>query len=94
MLLRRIGAAIVVVVLLFALAGIGSLVVDWAWFSSVGYVGVFWTAFVTKAALFAVACAVSTLLLWANATVALRFASRSRLRVPAAVSPSFVTFQS
>jgi uncharacterized membrane protein (UPF0182 family) len=39
--LRRIGAAIILVVLLFALAGVGGLVVDWAWFSLVGYVGVF-----------------------------------------------------
>ena len=80
--LKRIGAAIAIVVLLFALAGIGSLVVDWAWFSSVGYLGVFWTAFATKAALFAVAFALSTLLLWANATLALRFASGSQLRLP------------
>jgi hypothetical protein len=25
------------------------VVVDWAWFSSIGYVGVLWTAFVPKA---------------------------------------------
>jgi uncharacterized membrane protein (UPF0182 family) len=52
-----------------------SVVVDWAWFSSIGYVGVFWTAFATKAALFVAVFAVSTLLLWANATLAVRFAS-------------------
>ena len=92
--LRRIGAAIVVVVFLFALARFGSLVVEWAWFSSIGYVGVFWTAFATKSVLFVVCFAVSTLFLWANATFALRFASRSPLRVPAAFAPSFVTFQS
>ena len=67
--------------------------VDWAWFSSIGYVGVFWTAFVTKAALFVVVFAVSTLLLWANATLALRFASRPRPRLPAAFDPGFATFQ-
>ncbi len=70
-----------------------SVVVDWAWFSSIGYVGVFWTALATKAALFVVVFAVSTLLLWANATLALRFASRPRLRLPAAFNPGFVTFQ-
>ena len=90
---KRIGATIAVVVLLLALMRIGSLVVDWAWFSSIGYVNVFWTAFVTKAVLFTVAFVVSTLLLWANATFALRFASRSQLRVPTVFSPSFVTFQ-
>src|SRR5208283_1884768 len=92
---RRIGVLIaIVVVALFALGRISSVVVDWAWFSSIGYVSVFWTALATKAALFVVVFAVSTLLLWANATLALRFASRPRLRVPAVFSPSFVTSQS
>src|SRR5208283_1435864 len=91
---RRIGVLIaIVVVALFALGRISSVVVDWAWFSSIGYVSVFWTALATKAALFVVVFAVSTLLLWANATLALRFASRPRLRVPAVFSPSFATFQ-
>ena len=91
--LRRIGVAIAVIVFLFALARIMSVVVDWAWFSSIGYVSVFWTALATKAALFVVVFAVSTLLLWSNATLALRFASRPRLRLPAAFSPGFATFQ-
>ena len=67
--------------------------VDWAWLSSIGYVGVFWTVFAAKAALFVVVFAVSTLLLWANATLALRFASRPRLRLPVAFDPGFATFQ-
>src|SRR5271165_5505066 len=91
--LRRIGVAIAGIVALFALGRIGVVVVDWAWFSSIGYVGVFWTALATKAALFVVVFAVSTLLLSANATLALRFASQSRLRLPAVFSPSFATFQ-
>jgi uncharacterized membrane protein (UPF0182 family) len=66
---RRIGAALAIAVLLFVLSGVGNLVVDWAWFSSVGYVGVFWTAFATKAAVFGVVFAVSALILWANATL-------------------------
>ena len=92
--LRRIGAAIAVIVFLFALARISSVVVDWAWFSSIGYAGVFWTAFAAKAAIFAFVFAITTLLLWGNAAVALRFASSPRLRVPTAFSPSFATFQS
>ncbi len=78
--LRRIGVLIAIVVFLFALASIMSVVVDWAWFSSIGYVGVFWTALTTKAALFVVVFAVSTLLLWSNATLALRVPSLSNLR--------------
>jgi uncharacterized membrane protein (UPF0182 family) len=93
MLLRRIGVLVAIIVFLFALGRISSVVVDWAWFSSIGYVGVFWTALATKAALFVVVFAVSTLLLWANATLALRFASRPGLRVPVVFHPSFATFQ-
>ena len=84
---------VAVIVFLFALARISSIVVDWAWFSSIGYVAVFWTACATKAALFVVVFAVSTLLLWANATLALRFTSRRPLRLPAAFDPGFATFQ-
>jgi uncharacterized protein len=93
MLLRRIGVLVAIIVFLFALGRISSVVVDWAWFSSIGYVGVFWTALATKAALFVVVFAVSTLLLWANATLALRFASRPGLRLPVVFNPSFATFQ-
>jgi uncharacterized protein len=84
MLLRRIGVLVAVIVLLFALGRITSVIVDWAWFSSIGYVGVFWTAFATKAALFVVVFAVSTLFLWANAALALRSAGKPRPRLPAA----------
>ena len=90
---RRFGVPTAVIVLLFALGRITSVLVDWAWFSSIGYVGVFWTAFVAKAALFVVVFAVSTLLLWANASLALRFASRPRPRLPAAFDPGVATFQ-
>ena len=89
---RRFGVPTAVIVLLFALGRITRVVVDWAWFSSIGYVGVFWTAFVAKAALFVVVFAVSTLLLWANASLALRFASRPRPRPPAAFDPGVATF--
>ena len=45
----------------------------------------FWTVFVTKAVLFTAVFAVSTLLLWVNGALALRFASQRRLRLPAAL---------
>ena len=89
--LRRVGVVIAVIVFLIALGRIGSIVVDWTWFLSIGYVGVFWTVFATKAALFVVVFAVSTLLHWANATLALQFASRPRLRLPAAFNLGFAT---
>ena len=89
--MRRIGVLVAVIVLLFALGRITSAVVDWAWFSSIGYVGVFWTIFATKAFLFIAVFAVSTLLLWVNGTLAVRFASRRRLRLPAVRAPDFAT---
>ena len=90
---RRFGVPIAVVVLLFALGRVTSVVVDWAWFSSIGYADVFWTALVTKAALFLGVFAVSTLLLWANARLAVRFASGPGLRLPVAFDPGVATFQ-
>ena len=50
--MRRIGAAIGVVALLFALSSLGGLMVDWAWFASIGYARVFWTALLAKATVF------------------------------------------
>jgi uncharacterized protein len=93
MLLRRIGVLVAAIVFLFALARMSSIVVDWAWFSSITYVGVFWTVFTTKATLFVAVFVVSTLLLWANAALALRFTSRRPLQLPVAFDPGFATFQ-
>jgi uncharacterized protein len=90
---RRFGVPIAVIVLLFALGRITSILVDWAWFSSIGYAGVFWTVFATKAALFVVVFAVSTLLLLANASLAYRFASRPRLSLPAVFDPGVASFR-
>jgi uncharacterized membrane protein (UPF0182 family) len=92
--MRRIGAAIGVVALLFALSSLGGLMVDWAWFASIGYARVFWTALLAKATVFGVVFAVSAALLWLNARLALRFASSPPPGVPAPLSPSFVTFTS
>ena len=91
--LRRIGAGIAFVFLLFVSASVSGLVVDWAWFSSIGYVSVFWTTVLARAAVFAVAFALSTLLLWANAAIALRLSSGPPASLPAAPSPGFATFQ-
>ena len=64
---KGIGATIAAfVVSLIALGRASSIVVDWAWFSSVGYVGVFWTAFATKTDLLVTIFAVSAFLLWIN----------------------------
>jgi len=82
---KRVAVTIAVIVAcLVVLARASSLVVDWAWFSTIGYVGVFWTVFTTKIVLFIVVFTASSLLLWVNATLALRFAWRRRFRLSAA----------
>src|SRR5271166_693115 len=83
----------VMVVSLIALGRATGLLVDWAWFSSIGYVGVFWTAFATKAALFTAVFAASALLLWANGRLALRLARPRQLLLPAAFNPGFPPLQ-
>ena len=83
---KGFGAAIAVIVASLIVAGrASSFVVDWAWFSAIGYVGVFWTVLATKTVLFITVFAVSILFLWVNGTLALRFASQRRLRPPAAL---------
>ena len=89
---KGVGVAIAVIVAALIVLGRASgLVVDWAWFSTIGYVGVFWTIFTTKAVLFTAVFAVSTLFLWVNGALALRFASQPRLRLPAARDRGFPT---
>src|SRR5271167_5110730 len=84
----RIGVTIAVIVACLVVLGRASdLVVDWAWFSTIGYVGVFWTVFSTKAVLFIAVFAVSTLLLWVSGRSALWFASRRRPRLSVVLDP-------
>ncbi len=48
MLKKCIAILILIVVLgLIVLGRVGDALVDWLWFSSIGYVGVFWTIFTT-----------------------------------------------
>jgi len=67
-------AALVLVVGLIVLRLVGGVLVDWAWFSSVGYVDVYWTTLGTKVVLFLVIFLASSGFLWMNGWLALRFA--------------------
>jgi len=92
MALRSVGVAIAVIVAsLIVLGRASGFVVDWAWFSTIGYVSVFWTVVATKVVLFIAVLAISTLLLWMNGTLALQFAVPRRLRLPAPLDPDFAT---
>src|SRR5215475_8069025 len=75
MLMKRIAILVAIVVLgLIVLARMGDALVDWLWFSSVGYAGVFWTIFTTRYVLFLAVFAVSAGLFWLSGWLALRFA--------------------
>jgi uncharacterized membrane protein (UPF0182 family) len=89
---RTLGiTAAAIVVALIALGRMSGFVVDWAWFSSVGYASVFWTAFAAKAALFVAVFVASAVLLWLNGGVALRLCQPRQLRLPAGFDQRFVT---
>jgi uncharacterized protein len=92
MLWRRIGAAVAVIVGgLIVLGRASDVVVDWAWFSTIGYVDVFWTILATKAALFIAVFTVSTSLLWVNGAISLRLAWQRRLRLSIVGDPGLAT---
>lgn len=62
----------------------GFVLVDWLWFSSIGYVGVFWTIITTRAALFLVVLAVSAGAFFLSGVLALRFAGQPAVWPPPA----------
>src|SRR5208282_5794405 len=87
MALRRIAVAIIIIAAcLIALVFAADLLVDWLWFSAVGYSGVFLTILGAKAALFLAVFAASAILLWLNGSLAYRFPWR-QAHLPPAVSP-------
>ena len=59
---------------LIALRLAAGFIVDWRWFASLGYTGVFWTTVNAKVVLFAVVFVPTAIVLYANAAVAQRFA--------------------
>ena len=71
-----------VVVGLIVLARTADTLVDWLWFSSLGYAGVFWTLFATRSILFLAGLALAALAIGISGWLALRHA-----RPPAAAPP-------
>jgi uncharacterized membrane protein (UPF0182 family) len=84
-------AAIWVAALGAGLIGIGRLthvLVDWLWFSSIGYAQVFWTVLIVRAAVFIAVFATSAAALFLSGWLALHHAKRSVLwRSGAAFAP-------
>src|SRR3984893_5406124 len=72
---RAIAVAVIVIVACFIVLGLTSdFLVDWAWFSAIGYLEVFWTILGSKTVLFFAVFAGSPILLWVNAFLASPFA--------------------
>ena len=84
MTLRRIALTMIAVAAFFiALWIVLDFLVDWLWFSTLGYLGVFLTTFAAKAGLFLVVFATSAFVLWLNGALAHRLAKRSGNMPPA-----------
>jgi uncharacterized protein len=81
---RFIIAAIVIGICLILLALASDFLVDWLWFSSIGYLQVFLTTIGAKAIVFFAVLAATTVVLWLNGVLAARFAMQRPLQIPAA----------
>src|SRR5712675_3769438 len=69
-------AAIVVGIFLILLGLTGDVLVDWLWFSSIGYLQVFLTSIGAKAVLFFAVLTATGAILWLNGLLAVHFARR------------------
>jgi uncharacterized protein len=69
-------AAIAVGIFLIVLGLASDLLVDWLWFSSIGYLQIFWTTIGAKTAVFLAVWAATAVILWLNGWLAVRFAQR------------------
>src|SRR5215813_13568489 len=72
--LRVFIVVVIIFLICFILLGIiGGLLVDWLWFSAIGYLSVFWTTIVAEAEVFSAVFIATAIILWANGSLALRF---------------------
>ena len=66
-------AAIVLSICLILLGLTGDFLVDWLWFSTIGYLGVFWTTIAAEAEVFLAVFVATAIILWVNGWLASRF---------------------
>jgi uncharacterized membrane protein (UPF0182 family) len=69
-------AAVLLIIFLWLLRVAGEVLVDWLWFSSVGYSQVFWTSLAAQAAVFGSVFVATAVVLWLNGWLARRYARR------------------
>src|SRR5215831_9025316 len=66
-------AGIVLSICLILLGVTGDFLVDWLWFSTTGYLGVFWTTIAAEAEVFFAVFVATVIILWVNGSLASRF---------------------
>src|SRR6266571_1522453 len=76
-------AAAVVAICLILLGLTGDFLVDWLWFSAIGYLDVFWTTIVAEAEVFFAVFVATAIILWVNGSLASRFARSPWTQRPA-----------
>jgi uncharacterized membrane protein (UPF0182 family) len=77
---RRIVLAIAIVVASLLVLGLASdFLVDWTWFSSIGFLGVFWTIVGAKSALFGAIFLATATVVWVNGALASRYARSPKM---------------
>ena len=76
-------AVIIFFICLILLELISGFLVDWLWFSAIGYFGVFWTTIIAKAEVFFAVFLATAIILWVNGSVAFRFARSQWTQHPA-----------
>jgi uncharacterized membrane protein (UPF0182 family) len=76
-------AAAVVAICLILLGLTGDFLVDWLWFSTIGYLGVFWRTMVAQAEVFCAIFVATVIVLWVNGWLACRFARSPWTQRPA-----------
>jgi len=69
---RRAAATIAIIVAsLTFVAALSDILVDWAWFSTLGYLDIFWIVLITKVSLFTTVLVASAMVLLTNGWLAL-----------------------
>ncbi len=76
-------AIIIFLICLILLGLISGFLVDWLWFSTIGYFDVFWTTVIAESEVFIVVFTATTTILWVNGSLALRFAQSGWMQRPA-----------
>ena len=76
-------ALIVVVTCLILLGLMADFLVDWLWFSAVGYLSVFWTIIIAEAEVFLAVFVATAIILWVNGSLASRLARSPWTQRPA-----------